>query len=273
VAQVTSLLSLEGSALDLAATLLTVSLVSVESESGSNAGAATGATGAAPGAGQALAQGQGNASGQSEEEPNPEVGAFGPGKPPAAVDRPPIWERISLGLERAWEKVRAMILEEEGHMPAAEHPRATVPPTTGRKLAPPIPTSERLRTVNGTGGQAKPNTASDDAIVPHRRPMGASFMQRPEDTGAAVDAALKDMGADRQVDGPSARSTMRLWGELAQAESQERPRLVVAMVASAALATAGRTLREKVARRRSISVRLHRVALSADWRSPLTYNP
>jgi hypothetical protein len=267
VAQVTSLLSLEGSALDLAATLLTVSLVSVENESGSGAGAAPGATGAAPGAGQASLQGQGsvqsqgNALGESEEDSNPEAGA-GPGSAPTSGDRPPIWERISLGLERAWEKARAMIMEDEGRMPAAENQRATVPPTTGRKLAPPIPTPERPRTENGTGGQAKPTTASDDAIVPHRPPMGASFMQRPEDTGAAVDAALGDMGADRQVDGRSARSGIGLWGEPAQAQAYERAHLLVAMVASAAVASAGQTLSERVIRRRSISVRLRRLGVS-----------
>jgi hypothetical protein len=235
VAQVTSLLSLEGSALDLAATLLTVSLVSVESESGASAAAATGAPGAAPGAGQALVQGQGNASGQPEEEPNQEAGTAGPAKPPAGMDRPPIWERISLGLERAWEKARAVILEDEGRIPAAENPRATVPPATGRKLAPAVPTPERPRTKDGTAAQAKPVAASDDTIVPHRPPMRASFLQRPEDTGAAVDAALEEMGTHHHVDGPSARSGMGLRGALAQAQSPEQTRLLVAMVASAAV--------------------------------------
>jgi hypothetical protein len=274
VAQVTSLLSLEGSALDLAATLLTVSLVSVESESGSSAGAATGA---APGAGQASVQGQGsmqsqgNALGESEEDLNPEAGA-GPGSAPTPGDRPPIWERISLGLERAWEKARAMIMEDEGRTPAAEKPKATVPPPTSRKLAPPISTHERPRTENGTGGQAKPTTASDDASVLHRPPMEASFMQRPQDTGAAVDAALGVMGADRQVDGPSSRSGMELWGEFAQAQSLERAQRLVAMVASATVVSAGWTLGEKGIQRRSISVRLRRIISIGEQGGPLGFD-
>ena len=81
-------------------------------------------------------------------------------------------------------------------------------------------------------------------------------MPRPEDTGPAVDAALRDLGADRRADGPSARSGMGLWDELAQAQSPERTRLLVALVALAAVATAGRTVSEKVIRRRSVSVRL-----------------
>jgi hypothetical protein len=264
VAQVTSLLSLEGSALDLAATLLTVSLVSVESESGGSVSAATGAPGAAPGAGQALMQGQGNDSRQPEEEPHQEAGTSGPAKPPAGMDRPPIWERISLGLERAWEKARAVILEDEGRMPATEHPRAAVPPATGRKLAPPVPAPGRPRTKDGTAAQAKPVAASDDAVVDPRPPIGASFMQTSEDAGRVVDAALRGMCADRDVDEPLARSGMGLWGEPAQAQSAERTRLLVAMVASAVVASAGRTLHKRGIQRRSGSI-----SHALDFVSPL----
>ena len=43
--------------------------------------------------------------------------------------------------------------------------------------------------------------------------------RRPEDIGRAVDAALGDLGADRQADGPSGRSGLGLWDELAKAQS------------------------------------------------------
>ena len=81
-------------------------------------------------------------------------------------------------------------------------------------------------------------------------------MHRPEDTGPAVDAALGDLGADRHADGPSARSGMGLWDEPAQAQSPERTRALVAMVTSAAVASAGWTLGEKVIRRRSVASNL-----------------
>ena len=165
-----------------------------------------------------------------------------------------------IGLERSWERARAVILELDGRSPAAEDRKATVPPATGRKLAPPVPTPARPTTKDRTGAQAKPTASSEAAIVAPRLPMGASFMQRPEDTGPAVDAALGDIGADRHADGPSGRSGMGLWDELAQAQSPERTRALVAMVASAAVASAGWTLGERGIRRRSVSIRLRRVA-------------
>ena len=250
--QVSQLLSLSGTTLDLAATLLTVSVVEIES------GGSTSATGSStgPGQGQGSSQANGSSSGSGDEpsdEATPDDEAA-----QAIVERATAWERLVIGLERSWERARAVILEVDGRSPAAENRKATVPPATGRKLAPPVPTPARPTTKDRTGAQAKPTASSEAAIVAPRLPMGASFMQRPEDTGAAVDAALGDMGADRHADGPSARSGMGLWDELAQAQSPERTRLLVAMVASAAVATAGRTLCEKVIRRRSVSIQLRR---------------
>ena len=259
MAQVTALLSLDGSALDLAATLLTVSLVSVESESSGSAGAAAGASGAGPGAGQGAVLGQGwlqsegEAAGEPEEAPNPEDGT-GPARAPSASDRPPIWERLSIGLERAWEKARAVILEAEGRMPAAENRKAMTPPATGRKLDSPVPPPTRPTAKDRTGSQAKPTAASEAAMVAPRLPIAASFMHRPKDTIPAVDAALGVIGADRHADGPSARSGMGLWDELAQAQSPERTRQLVAMVVSAAVASAGWTLCKRGIQRRSVSI-------------------
>ena len=260
VAQVTSLLSLEGSALDLAATLLTVSLVSVESESSGSAGAAAGASGAGPGAGQGSVPGQAEQPRASRKRNRTRRPRPAPATAPAASERPPVWERLSIGLERSWEKARAMILEAEGPVPAAENRKATVPPATGRKQVPPAPTPARPTTKDRTGAQAKPTASSEAAIVAPLLPRQASFMPRQDDTGPAVDAALGDLGADRLADGPSARSGMELWDELAQAQSPERTRPLVAMVASAAVASAGWTLGEKVIRRRSVSIRPRRVA-------------
>ena len=254
VAQVTSLLSLEGSALDLAATLLTVSLVSVESESSGSAGAAAGASGAGPGAGQGSVPGQGNASSESDEESNPQAGT-GPARAPEGSERPPIWERISIGLERAWEKARASILEAEGPIPAAENRKATVPPATGRTIVPPVPTPARPAAEDRTGAQAKPTPSSEAAIVAPLLPRQASFMPRQDDIGSPSMPSWETWPPDRLADGPSGRSGMELWDELAQARSPERTRPLVAMVVSAAVASAGWTLCKRGIQRRSVSIR------------------
>ncbi len=150
---------------------------------------------------------------------------------------------------------RTVILEVNGRSPAAENRKAKVPPATGRKLAPTVPTPARPTTRDTTRAQARPTASSEAAIVARRLPMRASFMQRPEDTGPAVEAALGDMGADRHADGPSGRSGMELWDELARAQSPERTRALVAMVASAAVASAGWSLGKRGIRRRSVSIR------------------
>ena len=260
VQQVSQLLSLSGTTLDLAATLLTVSVVEFEAGGTSATGGSTG-----PGQGQGSSQANDSSSG-SGDEPSDEA-KQDDGASQAIVERATAWERLVIGLERSWERARAVILELDGRLPAAKSPKATVPPATGRKLAPPVPTPARPTTKDRTGAQARPTASSEAAIVAPRLPMGASFLQRPEDTGPAVDAALGDMGADRHADGPSRRSGVRLWDELAQAQSPERTRAMVAMVASAAVASAGWTLGKRGIRRRSVSIRppgLRRSSLRAD---------
>ena len=42
----------------------------------------------------------------------------------------------SIGLERSWERARAVILELDGRLPAAENRKATAPPATGRQARP-----------------------------------------------------------------------------------------------------------------------------------------
>jgi FG-GAP-like repeat len=250
VQQVSQLLSLSGTTLDLAATLLTVSVVEIES------GGGTSATGGSTGPGQGQGSGQANgSSGDSGGEPSDEARQDG-GASQAIAERAPAWERLVIGLERSWERARAVILELDGRLPAAEDRKATVPPATGRTHAPPVPTPARPATRDRTGAQARPAASSEAAIAAHRLPMGASFMRRPEEIGPAVDAALGDMGADRHADGPWGRSGVGWWGELAQAQSPERARALVAMVASAAVASAGWTLVKRGIRRRSASIRL-----------------
>ena len=168
----------------------------------------------------------------------------------AIVERATPWERLVIGLERSWERARAVILEVDGRLPAAEDRKATVPPATGRQPAP-----TRPPTRDRTGAQARPAASSEAAIVAPGPPMAASFLPRPEGTGPAVDAALTDMDADRHADGPSRRSGIGLWDELAQARSPERTRAMVAMVASAAVASAGWTMARRGIRRRSVSIR------------------
>ncbi len=126
VQQVSQLLSLTGTTLDLAATLLTVSVV--EFESGGGASATGGSTG--PGQGRGSTQANDSSSG-SGDEPSDEAEQ----ESPATVERATAWERLVIGLERSWERARAVILEVDGRSPAAESRKATVPPAAGRQPA------------------------------------------------------------------------------------------------------------------------------------------
>ena len=117
VAQVAQLLSLSGTTLDLAATLLTVSVVDIESGGGSSA------TGGSGGPGQGSRQANGDTN-DSADEPIAEENQ----ESPAIAEWAPAWERLAIGLERSWERARSAVLELEGRLPKAEGIKATNPP-------------------------------------------------------------------------------------------------------------------------------------------------
>jgi FG-GAP-like repeat len=248
VQQVSQLLSLSGTTLDLAATLLTVSVVELESGgSTSPTGSSTG-----PGQGQGSSHANGSSSG-SGDEPSDEA-TQGDEAAQAIVERATAWERLVIGLERSWERARAVILELDIRSPAAESRKATAPPAAGRKLAPPVPAPARPTTKDRTGAQAQPVSPSDAAMVASRLSVGASSIPRPEGTGPAVDAALAGLDARREADGPASG----YWDELANAQHTDKTRALVALVASAAVVGTGWTLgRREIRRRRSVSIHLH----------------
>ncbi len=106
VEQVALLLSLTGAELDLAATLLTVSVV--ETESSGALGLSASST--APGQSQAKGNGGGSDASGDELAENPE------GLEPAVqslVEKMPPWQRQAMGFERAWERAREWILKLE----------------------------------------------------------------------------------------------------------------------------------------------------------------
>ena len=187
VQSVSQLLSLSGTTLDLAATLLTVSVVEFES------GGSTSASGSSAGPGQGQRSSEADdSSTDSEAEPSDEA-EQDDGASQATVERAPAWERLMLGLERSWERARAVILELDGQSQAGEDRKATVPPATGRQPASPVPAPARPTTRDRTRAQARPTASSEAAIGAPRLPMGALFLQSPEDTGPAVDAALGEL--------------------------------------------------------------------------------
>ncbi len=243
VQQVSQLLSLSGTTLDLAATLLTVSVV--EFDSGGGSSATGGSTGA--GQGQRSSQPDDSTSG-SGDEPSEEA-RQNDGAAQAIVDRATAWERLAIGLEKSWERARAVILELDHRLPSAESQKATAPPANGGQ-----PTPDRRTTKDRTEVQSRPAESSDAAMVAPLLPMGASSIPRPEGTSRAIDTVLGELGAGREADRPG-------WGfcyELARAQDTDLTRPVVAVVASAVVVGTGWTLgRKATRRRRSVSIHLH----------------
>jgi len=243
VQQVSELLSLSGSMLDLAATLLTVSVVDIESTSGAPA------TGASAGQGPGPAIGSSN---QTGYQPGDEAGRDVL-ESQAAIETAPPWERLAIGLEQSWERARAAILQLDGRLPAAEDRIAPVRPADGRQPTPPVPLPSRPPTKDRTGAQARPAPPSRAATAAPAVPVEASSMRIEK----AVDGALTELEADRAAHGPRSGWQFESADDPARAEYRNQTRALAAAVQAAALAGAGWALGENGGRRKhSISIRL-----------------
>ncbi len=233
VQQVSQLLSLSGTTLDLAATLLTVSVLSSEFESGSNGGISSAGT---TGFGQPVGQPRGNGAGSSGAEPSEDAGTGAAGSPPV-FDRLPAWEQISIGLGRAWDKAREAILDLESPQPAA---------------AVPVPTARPA---------ANPPRAERSVPAPVRPVQGA------ENRDAAVDAALEDLDALGSNRLPTAETNRGFSPVSAETEQTGRLSVLVrlavscAAVGAAGIPVAGWLRRRRSATRRRPTINLERSTL------------
>jgi hypothetical protein len=228
VQQVALLLNLTGTTLDLAATLLTVSVVETESS------AASAVTASSTSPGQSQANGNGG-SGESEDElaENPEGAAPAV---QAVVEKMPPWERQSMGFERAWERAREWILELESQRPTAGDKKPSGQPAVSRPPERPDPAT----TQRTTDARSKPGSPSDAAAVDPTAPANTTSDRGQEDTGRAVDAALENLAVDQAGHGQADRSGRGIPEEPAAVEQPSTARVVVAV---AVLAGATRTLR------------------------------
>jgi hypothetical protein len=243
VQQVSQLLSFSGTTLNLAATLLTVSVLPghLESESG---GGPVGAVGSI-GLGQPVGQPQGNGGPNgSGEEPGEEAEGSTTGPPVAAEALPP-WERLSIGLERAWEQARAAIRELERYSPMAGDQKPSAGPAVSRPPRPRVPVPIRPPTRTGTETGSQPATPAvliaPSSVTSDRWPAAPSHI---------IDAALDDLGSERAGDGSSAHARWGFWDVLAAREHAVTARALVAVVASASAVGAAGTLGARWVRRR-----------------------
>jgi hypothetical protein len=246
VQQVSQLLSLTGTTLDLAATLLTVSVVSIESESGTGGGLASVGT---TGLGQPVIPAKGNGgSGGSAEEPSTEDAESGAAGTPVTIESLPAWERLSIGLGRAWEKARAAILRLEGQEPAASDSQSSARPAVSRPPRPPVAEPGRPATRAGTETGARP-AASGVPVAP----ASETSDRAPASVSHVIDAALEDLGSESAVDEPSAGERWGLWDVPTASEPTGTARALVAVVASVSVVGAVGTWSARWLRRRRLA--------------------
>jgi hypothetical protein len=207
--QVAQLLSANGTTLSLIAPLLTVSIVPGEfvgfaDVEGGVALLANVLPGTGPGSlGQPARNDRPGTPVEGADDP-------GPAAAPAAAAAPtptslPVWDRIATGLERAWEQVRAGVMERAG---LADDARAG-PVSPPDRAAPPKPV---------------PTPSSD------RRPSSPS----PTGPAVAADAAIAELVAEG-LPAPGQRDPGRPRGERIAAG---RGRLALPIATAAALITA-----------------------------------
>jgi hypothetical protein len=243
VQQVSQLLSFTGTTLNLAATLLTVSVLpgNFESESGGGAVATAGAIGL----GQPVVQPQGKG---GPDGSGPEAGTEDAGSAmgqPAASETLPLWERLSIGLEPAWEQARAAIRKLESRSPRAGDQEPSAGPAVSPPPRLPVPAPTPPRTGAGSTTGAKHAVS----IVPIA-PEVVTSDQAPEAASRAIDAALEDLGSQPAHDGLSAGARRELRDMLAEGEPAAKLRTLVAVAASVAAAGAAWTSGGQWVRRR-----------------------
>ncbi len=230
VQQVAQLLSLTGSNLDLAATLLTVSVLPGNLDGESSAGAP--ATASASGPGQSMAQNKdksGTESIRDELEDQPD-GAEADARP--AMAKLPAWERLSIGLERAWERARATILELENRLPTAAVAKPQSRPAASQPSRPSANSPAQPTT------RARPSSMSDDTSTGVHAPSGATLDQRQNGPSRVIDAALEELDIQPQRDAQSVRLDLRFRRDLAPGQHGTARALVAAVLAAKVLGTA-----------------------------------
>jgi hypothetical protein len=235
-------LSVSGTTLNLAAALLTVSVLPGHFE-GETAGGAVGSIGL----GQPVGQrgGNGGPSG-SGDEPGAEDEGSTTGPPPSA-EAPP-WERLSIGLERAWEEARAAIRELEGRWPLAGHPKPSAGSAVVGPPRPAAPPPSRPPTRGGT----ETGSRSTAPAVPTMQ-ASAPSERGPAAASRTIDAALEDLGSERSGEGPSAGAPWWFGDVLAARRPAVTARALVAVIATASAAGAAGTAGVRWFRRRRLA--------------------
>jgi hypothetical protein len=239
VQQVAQLLSLSGSALDLAATLLTVSAVPGDSEGDFSAGtvAMVGSTGLGQGPGAAhREEGSGGSDVEREE-----------GEGPSAAEALPTWERLSIGLERAWERARAAILGIESEPTVAGGRQPSNPAEASPRATRPVPPPTRP----GTDARSRPASRPDAEAVGPIAPVGPTSDRGPQDASRGHDAALEELVAEREEEARTARWGLAWLDELTQVHRLDAIIALAAVTAMASAAGAAWRLRASRVRRRT----------------------
>ena len=228
--QVAQLLSLNGSSLDLVASLFTVAVVAGGSDgelgvAGSAAGTAELASflpGGSQGVGQGLGHGQNDdgsggseVADQGEDQARTELIQ-------ELVDRLPEWASLGMGLDEAWLKVRDEFRESESVDHAVAMPGTTPSDTAGLQpestVTDPIPAEHTVDT------QAQPSTtASADKPGP-LAPARVDRVRVETTPHAAVDAAIEGLAAEQGISGRSTRAgdSAPGWAHAARRRSSTR---------------------------------------------------
>ena len=231
--QVAQLLGANGSTLSLVAPLLTVTVLpgEFEADGASEGGLALLANflpGTGPGAaGQGLRPGDTGSPEEAADEPAPEGGQASQvaATPPAL----PVWDRVVMGLQRAWEQVRSEVLERAG-LADGDGAGAGPDAAPGRAPAPARPSNPpRPRT------PAPPRAGTILPAAPPGEPTSGGSSPGEGDSVGATDAAIEELTADDRPEVASSQDGAAGWVERLEAR---RVGLAPPIATAAAMASA-----------------------------------
>jgi hypothetical protein len=238
--QVAQFLGLDGSAFDLIAPLFTISLIPGQFDAVTGGGGFTLLADFLPGQGKSTPSDEDEADGETTEEAETPEEEDPDGADEEAPELP-LWARVAMGIDQAWEEVRAELLAKDGVTDVVSNRPAPVP--SRAKFLSSFPKRASMPR------PAKPEAGTKALVSPSVPSAGDESKPSGTTSPRAVDATIEALATDPIAESDLTQMASALLAEIKTIETDRLPRSIVIVAVASTVALAWRN---KKARRRRL---------------------